>query len=330
MEYRSMKGFTGMRQLALLFAFLVLGLVLALVAQFFLAMQMMPAGAKITDSDAMMKAMLLPENVGLARTTQVISTFLLMLVPSALWSYVSNGKSTIWLGFSKHINVFQILLAFMIIYTAGMAASPLADFTKYVLSHLPKIDVSAKSMEALYMKQAEALSRIDNIKEYFVALLIMAFFPAMFEEVLFRGTLQNLLVRWWQKPILAIIFTSIVFSLIHMSIYLFLSRILLGFVLGLMFYKTKNIWVNIIAHFLNNTLALTQLYTMQQKTGKIDFDKLDPSLHWAFGVAAGVILIGLFFILNKYSIKNRAYIMENENELFVNKDPLNSFANHLN
>lgn len=330
MEYKSIKGFTGLGQMGFLFAFLGLGFVLAGAAQYFFAMQMLPAGAKISDSNAVMKAMLAPENIGLARASQVLGTLLLMFLPAALWSFVSYGKSTIWLGFSKHINVFQILLAFMIIFTAGMAANPLADFTKYVMAHFPKLDASAKSMEALYMKQAEALSHINNIKEYIVALFIMAFFPAMFEEVFFRGALQNLLVRWWQKPMLAIIVTSLLFSLIHMSIYLFLSRALLGFVLGLMFYKTKNIWVNIIAHFLNNAFALTQLYSMQKRTGKIDLDKIDPSLHWSVSLAAIVVLVGLFLLLTKYSVKNRSYIVEDENALLIDKDPVNNFANHLN
>jgi uncharacterized protein len=332
MEYKSIKGFTGMGQMGFLFAFLGLGFVLAGAAQMFFAMQMLPAGTKFSDTNAdmLMKAMLLPENVGLARASQVLGTFLLMFVPAALWSFVSHGKSTLWLGFSKHINVFQILLAFMIIFTASMAANPLADFTKYIVAHLPSIDAKAKSMEALYMKQAEALSHINNVQEYIVALFIMAFFPAMFEEVLFRGALQNLLVRWWQKPMLAIIVTSILFSLVHMSIYLFLSRALLGFVLGLMFYKTKNIWVNIIAHFLNNAIALTALYAMQKKTGKIDMDKLDPSLHWSVGIAAIVVLVGLFILLSKYSVKNSGYIVEEENALIADKDPVNNFANHLN
>jgi uncharacterized protein len=332
MEYRSIKGFTGFGQMGFLFAFLGLGVVLATAAQSFFAMQMLPSGAKLTDTTAVLKAMALPQNVGLARASQVIGTMLLLFLPAALWSFATHGKNPFWLGFNKHINIFQIMLGFMIIFSAGIAAAPLADMSKSIVSNFPAMDALAKRLENLYSEQAAALSNLNNIKEYIVALFIMAFFPAMFEEVFFRGAVQNLLVRWWKTPIFAIIVTSLLFSLIHSSIYLFLSRAVLGFALGYMFYITKNIWVNIIAHFINNAIALTMLYSMRLSTGKVDLNKLEPEMHWSAGLAGIVVLVGLFYLLQKYSVKNKASI-ENEEHYLIgnNNDPngVNSFTNHL-
>jgi uncharacterized protein len=329
MEYRSVKGFTGLGQIGFLFAFLGLGFVLAGAAQAFFASQMLPAGASLSDTDTLMKAMVAPENVGLARLSQVSGTLLFMFLPAILWSIASHGKNPMWLGFSKHLSVTQIAIGFFIILSAAMVASPLADFSKYIVSYFPRLDASAKAMDERYNEIAGAMSNLKSIQEYIVALFIMAFFPAMFEEVFFRGALQNLLVRWWKAPMLGIIITSLLFSLIHGSIYLFLSRAFLGFALGLMFYKTKNIWINIIAHFLNNAIALTALYAYQKKTGKVDLEKIEPSVHWAVGLAGGLVLIGLFILLTKYSQKNKALIEAKENPLSIQQDPLNSFANHL-
>jgi uncharacterized protein len=331
MEYRSIKGFTGWGQMGFLFAFVGFGFVLVLGVQLLFTLQMLHAGKSLTDADAAMKAMMAPENVGMARSMQVISTFVLMFIPALLWNYFSNGKSFHWLGFSKHINIFQVLLAFMIMYAAAIAASPLEDFTKYVVSYFPQVDAAAKRMEDLYAQQAAALSNLKSVQEYIIALFIMAFFPAMFEEVFFRGTMQNLLVRWLQKPIVAIVITSLIFSLIHASIYLFLSRAVMGFVLGLMFYKTKNIWVNIIAHFLNNAFALTALYAIRLKTGKVQLDKIDPDVHWSLNLLGVIALVGLFFILTKYSAKNKVRI-EGEERMLVAaaapKEPITHFQNN--
>ena len=158
----------------------------------------------------------------------------------------------------------------------------------------------------------------------------MAFFPAMFEEVFFRGALQNLLVRWWKNPFIAILVTSLVFSLIHMSVYLFLSRAILGFVLGLLYHKTKNIWVNIIAHFLNNAIAMAQLFYMSTRAEKLDLDKLDPSYPLWIGIAAFGVLVFLFWLLDKYSKQNRLKIDAQENLLIEKEDPFRSFANAVN
>ncbi len=317
MEYRSTKGFTGWAQLGFLFAFIGAGVILAGAVQILFAMQMLPVGTKITDSAAVLKAMTMPQNIGLARASQVVGTLFLLFIPAVLWSFICNGKHILWLGFSKYINGYQIIIAFFIMYAAAAAASPLMDFSKSIVAHFPKINAAAKTLEDTYNTQAAALSNLRNVQEYIVALFIMAFFPAMFEEVFFRASLQNLLVRWWQKPMLAIIITSLLFSLIHWSIYLFLSRALLGFALGLMYYKTKNIWVNIIAHFINNAIALTALFFYQQKTGKVDLEKIDPSLHWSIGLVGIVALIGLFILLTKYSVKNRAAIELEETKLLT-------------
>ena len=328
MDYKSVKGFGGWAQLGFLFAFLGLGFILAGGVQVLLTMQIMPAGKSISDNDALMNAMLSPENVGMARLIQVLGTLALLFIPAVLWSLVSNGKNAFWLGFNKYVNGFQILLGFMIIYAAALSTAPLADFTKYVVGYFPTIDAAAKSMEELYNKQALALSNLKNWQEYVVGIFIMAFFPAMFEEVFFRGAVQNLFTKWWKNPIASILVTSIIFSLIHMSIYLFLSRLVLGFVLGLMFHITRNIWVNIVAHFLNNAFALTTLFAMSLRNEKIDLAKLDPSIHWSLGLAGLIALVGLFIMLKKYSAKNKARIDMRENVLIAEADPYGSFTNN--
>ena len=328
MEYKSVKGFGGWAQLGFLFAFLGFGFILAGGVQSILAMQIMPAGKSVTEADEVMKAMLLPQNVGMARTIQVLGTLALLFIPAVLWSVVSNGKNMFWLGFNKHINGFQLLLGFMLIFTAGLAASPLADLTKFVVAYFPEVDKMASNMEILYNKQVAALSNISNWQEYIIALFIMAFFPAMFEEVFFRGAVQNLFTKWWRNPLLSILVTAFIFSLIHMSIYLFLSRLMLGFVLGLMYHQTKNIWVNIVAHFINNGLALTSIFALRMKNEKVDFNKLDPHIHWSLGLVALVALAGLFLMLNKYSAKNRAKIEARENLLIAEANPYNAIAHN--
>ncbi|HMJ48809.1 MAG TPA: CPBP family intramembrane glutamic endopeptidase, partial [Ferruginibacter sp.] len=151
------------------------------------------------------------------------------------------------------------------------------------------------------------------------------FFPAMFEEVFFRGGLQNLLERWWKNPFLAILVTSLLFSFIHLSIYLFLSRAVLGFVLGLMYHKTRNIWVNIIAHFLNNSIAVAQLFYMNLQKQKLDISKIDPKIDWWYGIIALIATVFLIRLLERYSKQNRANIEAKEQLLLARHAPANPF-----
>ena len=330
MSFKSVKGYSAGGQLGILFLFLIAGFILAAIAQLVITMQMERGGASMLDPDAIMKAMLDPQNVGLARLAQVFGTFFLLFVPAVLYSLVTNGPDKFWLGFNKYINVYQVLIGFAIIYAANIFAAPLADMSKAVVANLPSLDLMAKKMEAAYNEQVLALSNLRSWPEFLTAVVIMAFFPALFEEVFFRGALQNILVRWIGMPILAIIITSLLFSLIHMSVYLFLSRAVLGFVLGLMYHKSKNIWVNVIAHFLNNAIAVGQLFWMSMQKKKIDVDSLDTDVAWWVGVLALAALVGLFYLLQKYSTANKLRIAEKESTLLAKGNVYDPFTQRQN
>jgi hypothetical protein len=329
MQYKSNKGYTGFSQLGMLLAFVGLGLILATIAQLVIGLQMVPKGTSMLQlQDAMMTAMKDPKNVQTIRLLQIAGTFCLMFVPSVMFSWIVNGKNPFWLGFNQYFNVQQIALGFVIIFSANILAGPLQDFSEKIVSYFPSLDQTAKNLENLYNDQVQALSHLSGLPDLFLALMIMAFFPALFEELFFRGVMQNLFIKWWKKPMLAIIITSIIFSLIHMSIYLFLSRIVLGFVLGLMFYKTRNIWVNTIAHFLNNAIAVFQMYVLSQSKTKSDIDvsKLDPKFDWWMGLVALAVLYFLFKYLNRYSEENKMKIYTKEQALLVNENQGNPLA----
>jgi membrane protease YdiL (CAAX protease family) len=326
MQYRSVKGFTGLGQLGILLVFLGAGFLLAGIVQLVIGFQLIPPDLPMDKmADEMMKAMTKPENVTYARISQVLGTFCLLFIPTVLYLIICHGRNAFWLGFNKHINARQIILGFFLIFLANITAGPLEDFSKMVLSHFPYLDAKAQRLEDSYSELAMVLSNLKSWGEFFMAIVIMAFFPALFEEIFFRGALQNLLERWWKAPLIAVIVTSLIFSVIHMSLYLFLTRALLGFVLGLMYQRSRNLWVNIIAHFLNNTVALIQVFWISQNKEKIEMDKLDPKVPLWGVLIAIVISYGLFVLFERVSVKNRKQIAFEEQDLLEHSDVLNPF-----
>ncbi len=327
MQYRSIKGFSGGGAFGILLLFIGVGFILAAIAQGVIGFAMVPAGTSMDKmADQMMKAMLDPRNVQWTRLSQVLGTFALLFLPAFLYNLVVNGKSWFWLGFSKWFTGRQVVIGFFMIVAANFFAAPLADATKWAVAHFPSLDAMAKKMEDTYNEQVLVLSHLKGWGEYLMALVIMAFFPALFEEMFFRGAVQNLLEKWWKKPLIAIIATSLFFSLIHFSIYLFLSRAVLGFILGMMYYKTRNIWVNVIAHFLNNAIAVTQLFYLSMQNQKIEVDKLDPKAPWWVALLGFAALMVLFILLEKYSAENKARIVAKAQVLEAQADPLHSIT----
>jgi hypothetical protein len=100
----------------------------------------------------------------------------------------------------------------------------------------------------------------------------------------------------------------------------------LGFALGLMFHIGKNIWINVIAHFLNNALALTQLFYLSSSKQKIDPAKIDPKVEWWMALIA---LVGIYFLfrqLKKVSMNNRAKIDVREQVILAKDNTHDPFS----
>ena len=134
--------------------------------------------------------------------------------------------------------------------------------------------------------------------------VIMAFLPALCEETLFRGGLQNFLTRGTNNPWFSILVVSILFSLAHFSFYGFLSRVFLGIVLGALFHYSGKLWLCILAHFINNALAITLLYIYTQQGKPLQQAmKQDATSFW--GILAVPVVIGLFIVFKNASARRR-------------------------
>ena len=315
MQFRSIKGFTGWAQLGILLVFTGLGVILAGSIQLYFGMKALGLHSlpSATDADLMLKALLKPENATYTQLAQIFGTFFLMFVPSILFIIVCYNK-LLWAGFSKYFTINQIGIAFLIILFANLFSVPFEEISKSWFAHFPYWDKLARDADKLYNDEITAMSTLSTLPQLFIGVFIIAFLPALFEELFFRGVVQNLLVRWLKKPFIAIAITSVLFSYIHASYYLFLSRFVLGYALGLLFYQSKNIWVNIFAHFMNNFIALLQLFIVNtSKTPLPSVITEDPKMPvWSLLITGGILYL-LFQQFKKISATKKEQIEAEEN-----------------
>lgn len=110
--------------------------------------------------------------------------------------------------------------------------------------------------EALIKKSIYAYIGL-SWKSYFLNLLLLAIIPAIGEELIFRGILQNLLVKLTKKIHFGVWVTAFLFAFIHFQFLDFLPRLALGIGFGYIVIITGNIWYTVFLHFLNNATALS-------------------------------------------------------------------------
>lgn len=140
----------------------------------------------------------------------------------------------------------------------------------------------------------------------------MGFVPAFCEETLFRGGLQNFLTRSTRNPWLSVIIVSLIFSAAHFSFYGFLFRFLLGAVLGFIYYYSGNLWLSILAHFINNAFVVT-VYYIYIRQGKPAAAAMAESNSSYWGLLALPVLILLFMTFKRLSYGSELLTRQSNN-----------------
>ena len=252
-----------------------------------------------------------PANSNAIRIIQSISAIVGFFLPAVLTAFLLNSKPMKLLGFPGKINWKQVSLVFVIMITALFVSG----FFSYINEMIPVAESWKQKfdkLEADYNREVEAIIGLNNAGEYILALIIMAFLPALCEETLFRGGLQNFLTRSTKMPWLSIIIVSILFSLAHFSFYGFLSRFFLSVILGLLYQYSGKIWLNILGHFFNNAFAITALYIYKQQ-GKPLEEAISDKSPTFWGILALPVIIMLLIVFKRITAsKEQASLFEFE------------------
>lgn len=107
----------------------------------------------------------------------------------------------------------------------------------------------------------------DNLADYFLGLshnalgvLSLAILAPLLEEVLFRGAIQGLLMRFFGRPWPAILISALLFGVFHLNPVQIVYATLLGIVLGWIYYRTGSLLPVIVGHILNNSYAVATIH----------------------------------------------------------------------
>lgn len=131
----------------------------------------------------------------------------------------------------------------------------LIDFSQW-----PKLYAWLQAQDAQNIELYEAMVGDSSAVSIISSLFFMAFIPALAEEIFFRGFLMNVLRGIFKNIHVAILVTGIIFSVIHLQFTKFLPMLFLATVFGYATYWSGSVWTSVIAHFINNSLAVLQLY----------------------------------------------------------------------
>lgn len=187
-----------------------------------------------------------------------------------------------------------ILVAILVIVFMGFDSLIIEWNQGMILPESMKgIEKWMKDSEEATGEMTKFLTTFKTPSQLIVAMVVVAVLAGFSEELLFRGVLQNIALKASGNPHVAIWFAAFTFSFIHFQFYGFFPRMLLGALFGYLYYWTKNLWVPIFAHFVNNgfTLLMAYLYSTKAVGVNIEDTKSVP-----LGMALGSLLLSTLIL----------------------------------
>jgi membrane protease YdiL (CAAX protease family) len=309
MEYQ--QRFNPLSQLVLLLAFCGAGIIVSSIITGIIGNMVLHVQLK-----DLAEVLLKPENVQVSRLLQVLTTFFIMALPALIVTEISGGNAVERIGFNEVMSGSQAFIVVLMVIMGFFISGALSELnqmipiTKNATSYFQKL-------ENEYNKQVMVLGNMKSLADFILSMFVLALVPAVFEEMLFRGSLQQIMIALTRNAFAGILITGIFFSAVHLSYYGFLPRLFLGMMLGYIFYFSKNLWLSIIAHFLNNAYSLLGMFALS-RSGKLSMEALDETYPLYYGVVGIGVIILLFVAFNKESkklLRRKSSIVSNNSEV---------------
>lgn len=237
---------------------------------------------------------------------QLISSIGTFLVPALLFGLTKKAKGD-FLKLTTSVTLLFSIISVLALITSSPVVSMLDEWNHSI--HLP---ASMKTLEEMMKSSEEVAAKVTSlfllmptVSDLLFSLLVVGIVPAIAEEFLFRGVLQQLFREWFSNIHVAIWTTAILFSAIHFQFYGFFPRVALGALLGYLFYWSGSLWVPIIGHAVNNGGQVILSYLHQQ--GKINFDiEADISIPVYVTVISIVLLSTLLYLAYRKKVNEPA------------------------
>lgn len=142
---------------------------------------------------------------------------------------------------------------------------------------------------------------IDSPSALVVGLIVMCAIPAVCEEFLYRGMIARSFGD--RGMIFGVLVSSALFAIMHGNPVQLVHQFCLGCVCAALYFMTRNIWLSVLAHFINNAVAIVGNYILTMN------HMADAAMPWYIAVpmivVGGALLAVLLWLFGRVSARAR-------------------------
>ena len=289
MQHPIIKKTTKFERLFILLALIIIGLILGTVIGL--------AYVFITKSN--------PQDLNSLRFMQISSQLFTFVFPPIAYAFLVKEKPVNALGL-KNSKILWFLIGTAMIFAIMPLNSILAEWNAGLTlpESLSALEQIMKDMQESATAMIEKFVSVNTIGGLMLNLFMIAGLAAIGEELLFRSIIQTSLIKICKNAHVGILIASAIFSFIHLEFYGFVPRLILGMLLGYMFYFSGSIWIPMLMHFLNNGTVVLIYFLNNKGITNIDVDTFGQTSIPVLIVSI-VVMIALFLFSIKYSDQER-------------------------
>ena len=253
--------------------------------------------------------------IGRFKWAQFTGSVVSFLLPALFFGYYSSPKALPYIGIQRSIVPELFLASVVLLFCIQPFIGWLGELNAHI--RFGSLQKPFEEMDALHNRALQVFLQMKTPGDLLVNLFIMAILPAVSEELFFRGALQKTLSGLSNKPWLAIVISSVVFSLLHGTFFKLLPIFTLSLVLGTVYQVTRNLWYPITIHFLNNALAVLSVYYADSSPILKRFASDNISVPLYIALVSLLIGLGIIYFIKRKSDKELPEIITNENNDYL-------------
>lgn len=244
------------------------------------------------------------QHIAAVKFLQLLSSTGLFVVPAIIYTKLIASQTLEELKLKSGISASQLILLVLIFYSF----MPILNWTVELNSklqlpeYLNQVELWIRDAEDRAMDMTKAFLKMDSKVDLFYNLFLIALLPAVGEELIFRGVVQQTINKGLKNYHIGIWASAFLFSAIHMQFYGFLPRMLLGALFGYLFVWSSSLWVPMIAHFINNATAVFAVYYVGYEGMEKKLDTLGTTEStYAYSIIGLLLFISLLWYFKKIS-----------------------------
>lgn len=226
------------------------------------------------------------------RITAMLQDILVFIIPAVVLALLSSRLPARFLGLERPRAMFAVMALCTMVCSIPAMNALVAWNQSWQLP--AALHSALRTMEDTAAEQTALMLGGDSWGSLVLSLLVVGVMAGLSEELFFRGALQRVLLSRPMGVHAAVWITAVAFSAMHMQLFGFVPRLLLGAFFGYAMVWSGSVWVPVLLHVVNNSMVVTARFLYLRGDMTTDPDSIGVGSTVIISLSVALTAMGLW------------------------------------